>query len=163
MFRAPTVARTAAQAAAVLALLAVTGCGAEIDGAKISKDGESFKIETENGSVESSASLPKDFPSEEIPLVEGSILSTSSLDTEEARGYTVTMTHPSGSLTELADEASALLESAGYTDSGTMETGELIIRSFDNDAWTVSLTVTVSDNDNVISYTIAEKSAESAP
>lgn len=163
MFRIRTVTRTAAHAVVALTFVGVAGCGAEIDGAKFSKDGDSFKIETDQGSIESSASLPKDFPSDEVPLLEGTVLNASSLDTEDARGYTVTMTHEAGSLSELADQASALLEDAGYTDAGTMDSGDLIIRSYENAAWTVSLTVTVSDNDPVVSYTVAGKAPEATP
>lgn len=155
--------RTAiARLIAFLALFAVAGCGGATlgaGGAKVSNDGDTVKVETDEGSLESSASLPDDFPRAEIPLLDGDLMNVTSLDTEIERGFTVTMRVAGDSLLEIADRGSALLEDLGYVSLGAMDSGEAIIRSYENDAWAIGLTVTVSDQDPVVSYSIAARSS----
>jgi len=145
------------------AVVAVAGCGASVpgtDGANVSKKGDSIKVESDKGSFETSAKLPDDFPRDEVPILDGAIISATALNTETDKGFTVAMRVPAESVADAAGKAAALLEGAGFKDTGNMTTGELIIKSYENDTWVVSVTATVSDQEPVVSYTLSGKPAE---
>jgi len=154
---------SAAQILAVAALVAATGCGAEIpgtDGAKISKDGDSFKVETDQGSMESSASIPDDFPEDEVPLLDGKILNATSFNTDAERGYTIAMQVDGLSIQDAADQGAALLEEAGFVAEGSFDAGEMKLTTFNTDTWVVSLSASTGEDAVTVSYTVGEKSAE---
>lgn len=155
----PSVRLIAAAAAAAATLALATGCGGggvtvpTGEGkVKLNKDGDTYRVETENGSFVAGAELPDGFP-EDVPLVEGTVLSGSALDSPDGKGFTVAV-ETAGDAASVADEVKAGFAGAGYKTVNDSSAGGTAILGFESAAWTVVVGVNPGDRVTV-SYTVA--------
>lgn len=155
----------AAAAAAATALALTAGCGSDStsipssDGnVKVDKDGDSYKVETEDGSFAAGTELPDGFP-EDVPLIEGRVLSGSALDSEEGKGFTVAL-EAAGEVADVADKVKSAFTQAGYKTVSDSSAGGSAILGFESAAWTVVVGVNLGDPATV-SYTVARTTEKS--
>lgn len=160
--------------------LALTGCGGvEVDGVSVDKDGDKvtvktdegeatidvngedgeFSVESEDGSFAGGSELPDDFPSDEVPLVDGTVLSGFSSSSDGTEGYSVAMTADGSSASEVGEEAIAKLTAAGFEKTSEFKSGETEVYALTSDAWEVSVQVAGADDGEVtITYTVGTTS-----
>jgi hypothetical protein len=124
-------ARRAVTAVALLAALgAAAGCGNAVEGlaqdtveraienelgstADVQVDGDSFTVDTEDGSVTAgSGTVPDGFPAD-VPLVDGDITFSQTATTDGKRGWTVQVT-TTGEPDEVASAVADDLTAAGF-------------------------------------------------
>lgn len=154
-------------ATAVFSLGLVTGCGADkiaekatekaLEGAAqgsadvdLDDDG-GIKIETEDGALTVGQGLPEDFPTEEVPLPEGEVLSGMSM---AGQGWTVSLA-VDGAPDQVAPEVRALLESGGYEIESSTEAGAMTILQATNDTYVLTVSVGEDNGGTNVGYTVA--------
>jgi hypothetical protein len=126
MVRIPFAARALAPALAFTLLLSGCGAGDEIGerlteeaveeaaggDADVDIDEEGLTVTDENGdSTSIGTDLPEDFPVDDVPLMEGTVLAATAVD---GASYTVTL-EVEGAPEEVHEQALAMLTDAGYT------------------------------------------------
>ena len=153
-------------ATAVFSLALVTGCGAEkiaekatekaLEGAAqgsadidLDEDG-GMKIETDEGSLSVGQGLPEDFPSDDVPLPEGEVLSGMSMSGE---GWSVSLA-VDGAADDVVSQVSSMLDSAGYKTEATTQTGGMTILTTTNDTYAVTAAVIDDSGATNVSYTV---------
>ena len=162
-----------ALAGALLALPGLTACGGddlasglaeraveeagggEVD-VEVGDDGESFSItDGEGNTVASGQGLPDGFP-EEVPLLDEEILSGVSAGGASGEGWAVTMLSDRPAA-ELLEEATALLEDAGFSSEGqgSMSMGELQTVQLSDASWQVSVSVVDAGGEVTVQYLVA--------
>jgi hypothetical protein len=169
--------RTAAVLTAALALLGTaTGCGGTTDqlaeeaaeraaeaageDVELDVDGDSVTVESEEGSVTSTAGdeLPADFP-EDVPLVDGTVAFSQTLEVPDGTSWTVLL-ETTGSVPDITAAATQALEGAGFTiDSETTsetDEGTTTFVSAQRDDALVQVTVTTDGDVATASYTVVE-------
>ena len=120
-----------AGASSVVLTLALGACGAEDelaeqvaeeaveaagDGQEVDIEDDGVTVTDENGDEASiGTTLPESFPTEDVPLLEGTVVSATAVD----KSYTVLL-EVEGTPEEVQQEALALLSGAGYTDGTEM-------------------------------------------
>lgn len=168
MTRSPLVAATAVTT--LLAALALSSCSAEdlveraaersIENAAggeadidFDADSGSFSVDTEEGSFSTGTSLPDDFP-DDIPLVDGEVMSAASADDQGQRGFLVVM-YTDGSPEEAAAEAVSLLEAAGFAETEDLSamTG-LSAAQLGDDTYEVLVSAYPAADQTALQYTI---------
>ncbi|UFU03201.1 hypothetical protein LQF12_00890 [Ruania suaedae] len=158
---------------AAIALASVTGCSVESlveegferaveqgnDGENVDIDLDSenggFVVESDEGSFSVGGDLPADFPAD-IPLIEGEILSASSMQSADASGWAVQIQAEGEGAFDRAEQA---LRDAGFTEgeeSLSVAAGDLVMAGLVNDRWQVLLSAI--DTEGVVSYTVTELS-----
>lgn len=164
--------RTASSWLAVPVLaLALTGCadkvatsiteraveaGGENVDVDIDSDGGEVTVRGEGGEVFSTGrELPDDFP-DDVPLVDGEVISGVSTETPEGRGWAVSVEYD-GSAEAAVDDAISRLESAGFSTSqeGTMVMGEMRAAMLEGEKWSVSLTALESEQ-TIVQYVVVD-------
>lgn len=160
-------------ASALLSLGALSGCSADDISEKVGEelvenqlgDGADVDVDTDSGEVsikdgdgnsyEAGGDLPDDFP-DEVPLIEGTVLSAVSVTDQGRGGWSVALT-VDGSGDDAYAEAGAELESAGFTKDTEITSGsttgawskdtfEVLVSAFDN-----------GDGNATVSYTVSER------
>ena len=145
---------TAGAVAPALALvLAVSGCGAGDEiGEKLTEkaveeaaggdadvdiDDEGLTVTDEDGDTTSiGTDLPEDFPVDDVPLLEGTILASTAVD---GASYTVTL-EVEGTPEEIQEEALAVLTEAGFTSDSEMNSEGFFSSSLTKEGFEVSVT-----------------------
>ncbi|MFD0806391.1 hypothetical protein ACFQ0K_09870 [Nocardioides caeni] len=171
--RSATLRRTFAAGAAVTGMLLVTACSAEDIAEKATEkvvedqlgDGADVDVDTDNGEVRiddgdgnsyvSGDQLPDDFP-DEIPLVDGTILSGVAVDEAGGRGWSVAVqvdTDAQGAV----EEAARLLEEAGFELVTEIQAG-VPGAQLTNDTWGVVIAAyeDTSTDTAVVGYTVGD-------
>lgn len=158
----PSVRLVAATTAAAATLVLSAGCGGggvtipTADGnVQLEKDGDTYKVETEDGSFVAGTELPDGFP-ESVPLIDGKILSGSALDSPEGTGFTVAV-EVAGDGTAVSADIKAAFTEAGYKTVSDSSAGGSSILGFESEDWTVVVGVNPGDPATV-SYTVAPAS-----
>lgn len=129
--------------------------GGEVD-VEIGDGGESFSITDGEGNVVASGQgLPDGFPAE-VPLVDAEILSGVSAGGASGEGWAVTMLSDRPA-DELVDEATGLLEEAGFSaeGQGSMTMGELRTVQLADGTWQVSVTAIDAEGETSLQYLVA--------
>ncbi len=147
-------------ATAATALLTLTaGCGgdsATIDTGngkvKVEKDGDGVKVESKDGTLESGTKLPSDFP-KEIPLVEGKVISATSVKTDGKQGFVVGLSSKA-SAEDIANEAVTAFEKAGFETLTQTVSGNTAFLGFKSDKWEVAVSVS-SEGETTVSYIVS--------
>jgi hypothetical protein len=125
------------------------GIDADIDGTNINIEGTDFNVTT--------GELPKNFPVDEVPVVDGGILEGSY--TKASKTWTTTIeVGPAGGDKQAAyDEAAAKLTDAGATEvQAPVDNGTGIIGTYTSASYTINLTSTDS-NRIIINYVVSPK------
>ena len=164
-----------ALAAALPLLLGATGCGGtdeitdkavekalerQLEGAgegdvdiDFDSDSGDLKIETDDGTITAGGELPPDFPSDDVPLVEGQVVQAIG-GADGMGGFLIILERP-GSADEAMAEAVELLEEAGYTpDSDMVAAG---ITQLSSDAYDVVVAAADPSGTATVTYNIAKK------
>ncbi|EFQ81910.1 hypothetical protein HMPREF0063_12922 [Aeromicrobium marinum DSM 15272] len=147
------------------ALLALGACGTDSitipDGTggsvSVDTDDGDFSVETDEGSVVGGTDLPDDFPTDEVPLIDGTITSGTSVNDAAAgaNGFTVSV-QVDRSVADAADEAGELLLGAGFTSGGTMSSGDFSQGSYVGEKWQVVVSASPDfvDGKAVVTYIV---------
>ena len=132
--------------------LVLSGCGAEEklaekateeaieaagDGAEVDIDGDEMTVTDENGdSASIGTSLPEDFPSDDVPLLDGTIVSAT------ATGGTsfMVMMDVEGEPEAVHDEALGQLTGAGYSEDTDMSSEGYYATTMTKDGFRVGVT-----------------------
>lgn len=118
-------------------------------------DGE-FKVDTTDGGVVT-GELPEGFPTDEVPVVEGEILTGYYAKNPESWNVTIEVGPAGGDKTASYDEAEATLVDAGLdTTREKVDNGTAISGQYATDAYLVELAVTDS-NGIVVNYLVTPK------
>jgi hypothetical protein len=157
----------AAITAVVLAFtFTLTGCGSDTltekaieksTGDKVdidSKNGE-YKVKTEDGEFTTSQKLPDNFP-KDIPLVEGTIRNSTSVQDANTTGFSVMMS-PKDSASKAMADARAKLTAAGFKVTAETNAGNFQMIRLERADWDVAVQL-VEDKDSIISYMVTKKS-----
>lgn len=143
--------------------LGLTACGGDSisipDGqggsVSIDKSGDDeFTLENDEGTVTSGTKLPDDFPSDEVPLVEGTLISAVSVNQDDGRGFSAVI-QTSKSADEAFTEAVALLTDAGYESSAQFAASGSNLAGLEGPVYTVLVQQVDQGDGATISYTIA--------
>jgi hypothetical protein len=151
------------------ALLAVSlvGCGdiaenaaedaLEDEGIKADIDGSDIKIDTTDGGVVT-GELPKDFPIDEVPVVDGEILFGTYTKSSKTWDTTVEVGPAGGDKQAAYDEAEAKLLDAGATVvQEPIDNGSAIGGQYTNGGHTIDLAVT-DTNGIIVNYLVSPAS-----
>ena len=132
--------------------LAEEGVSADLDDLE---DGK-VNIDTTEGGVVT-GELPKGYPSDEVPVVDGEILAGTYTKNPATWNVTIEVGPAGGDKSAAYDEAEALLTDAG-ADNPTAKTdnGTSIFGQYTTESYAVDLAVTDS-NGIVVNYTVAPK------
>lgn len=161
----------AARAAAGFACIAVlaTGCSTESlleegveraieEGASGDADVEfdsdgSISVENEDGSFQvGGGDLPEGFP-DDVPLVEGEVLTSSRFVEGEETAWSVTLV-VEGAASSAFAAAHDELTSAGYDESQSVDSGSIRSATLDNGDFRVNLTALEGPDGATLSYTV---------
>jgi len=157
---------------ALLLSVAAVGCGLAEDAVK-NKAEEAAKSEgvdlnlddLEEGKVDIDTTdggatvgkLPKDFPTDEVPVVDGEVLGGTSTKNPPTWNATIEVGEAGGDKTAAFDAAEAKLVDAGLeTVTPKVDNGTGIFGEYTSDAYLVHLSVTDS-NGIVVTYTVSPK------
>lgn len=164
-----TTLRALAATATTALLLSTTACGgdevaerateeaieqlAEEEGVEVDvdQDGGEISVETEDGTITSGQGLPDGFPSDEVPLVDGTVVSGVGATGGPDEGFVVTLESDASAADAYAD-AAALLEGAGF--STDMEMGPTQ-GGWSSEAWSVFLAADDSAGTTTITYAVS--------
>ncbi|KAA1419219.1 hypothetical protein F0U44_12275 [Nocardioides humilatus] len=117
------------------------------------EDGQ-INIDTTDGGI-STGELPKDFPTDEVPIVDGEILGGTYTKNPATWNVTIKVDGAGGdknaAFDDAADKLSGLENPTAKTDNGTSIFGQYI-----SDSYVIDLAVTDS-NGVVVNYTVAPK------
>jgi hypothetical protein len=153
--------------AAALLAVSLVGCGNAIKN-KVEDDLKSQGIDADlddpsNISIEGSdfgvttGKLPKDFPTDEVPVVSGEILAGTYTKSGPTWNVTIKVDDAGGDKQKAYDTAEAGLTSAGATtDTPGTDNGTGIFGEYTTGSYTVQLAVTDS-NGIVVNYTVSPK------
>lgn len=121
---------------------------------KVDREDEEVTLDTEGGTVTSSSKLPKDFPSDKVPLIEGDVVSSISTSQTGGGGFNVVVSS-SKSAKDALDEAVALLTAAGYEKSGVFNDTSTDLAGLKSADYMVLVQVIDAGQGTTVSYTIA--------
>lgn len=121
--------------------------GGDVD---VEIDGDEVEIETDEGTMSVGQDLPEGFP-EEIPLVEGEIVSGASV---EGKGWTVSVQTDFATAKEAVAAARDEL-GGGWTASGEMDNPSMSLVGLAKGAYQLSLMSTAGDGGAIVLYTVA--------
>ncbi len=157
--------RVAALAATAALAFPLSACGGDSisvpDGkggsVKVDRSGEDFSIDTEDGSaVGSAGKLPDGFPTDDIPLVAGAVISGIGVNDGDQVGWNVVISPTSS---EAANGAFALMTESGFTQTSTMDANGTTIKSYSSDKWEVLVSVIDVEGDLTVTYAAAPASS----
>jgi hypothetical protein len=173
--RARRSTRTLLGLAAAGTLLLASGCGAEDVADRVAEkaienagggdadvdfdvDSGELKVETDEGSFSSGGSLPDDFPSDQIPLVDGDVIQAASSQQTGASGFVVLVMVDAG-VDEALAEAERLLLDAGYEGDPEMaEIPGMTVRQLTKAPYAVLLSGYEADGGTAVNYVISDDS-----
>jgi hypothetical protein len=152
---------------AVALTFAVSGCGAGDEVAEklteeaveeaaggdtdVDIDDDGLTVTDENGDQSSiGTDLPDDFPMADVPLVEGTVISSTAVD---GASYMV-MLEVEGTPEEVQDEALALLTDAGYTSGTEMNSEGYYASTLSKDGFEVGVTSMEGDSTAQVQYVV---------
>ena len=115
-------------------------------------DGDGVKVESKDGTLESGTKLPSDFP-KEIPLVEGEVVSATSVKTDGKQGFVVGLS-TKASAEDVANEAVTEFEKAGFETLTKTVSGNSAFLGFKSDKWEVAVSVG-SEGETTVSYIVS--------
>jgi hypothetical protein len=156
-----------AGASAIAFTLAVSGCGAaedEVaeqlteeaieqagDGTEVDIEGEDVTLTDENGDTSSiGTDLPDDFPVDDVPLLDGTIVSATGVAGES---YMVMM-DVEGEPESVHDEALAMLTDAGYADDTEMSSDGYYATTVTKEGFSVGVTSMAGDGVASVQYLV---------
>ena len=159
-------ARTLGLLAAGALLLATGACSAEDLADQVAEraienaagegaDAGEFKVETDEGTFSSGGSLPDDFPSDEVPLLDGEVLQAASSTQAGSAGYVVIVVVDEG-VEEAVEAANQRLLDAGFapdTDLAGIE--GLSVKTLSKAPYTVLLSAYDTGDGTAVNYTIS--------
>ena len=157
----------AASASAIAFTLAVTGCGAaedEVaeqlteeaieqagDGTEVDIEGEDVTLTDENGDTSSiGTDLPDDFPVDDVPLLDGTIVSATGVAGES---YMVMM-DVDGEPGALHEEAVGMLTDAGYTNDTEMTDDGYYATTMTKEGFSVGVTSVAGESATSVQYVV---------
>jgi hypothetical protein len=152
---------TAGLAAAVL----VSGCGSDERTAEqameessgreldVDIDDDEVRVETDEGELSVGQSLPEDFPVDEVPLLDGAVMSATAM---AGRGWVVNL-EVGTEVGEAAEEGKQRLAVAGFEVVSESSTPELVSVFLTNDGYDVSLSTTATESGTQATYTVSAK------
>lgn len=136
------------------------GGNGEVD---IDVDGEDgFKVESSDGSFEvGSTSMPDDFPTDSVPLVEGELVNTARMTEGEDTTWSVTL-RVDQAPGEAYAAARGALESAGFTANQTTESDSYSNAVMEGNGFTVMVSSVPdsSEGGGVVSYQVSTASSQ---
>lgn len=125
------------------------GIDADIDGSDINIEGTDFNVTT--------GELPKDFPIDEVPVVDGEILEGTYLKNSKTWNTTIEVGPAGGDKQAAYDEAAAKLTDSGAdTVQEPIDNGTAISGVYASASHTITLAVTDSTG-IVVNYTVSPK------
>ncbi|MEV5819730.1 hypothetical protein ABUL04_09045 [Micromonospora harpali] len=158
--------RFASLSAALVTGILLTGCGSVTipiptgDGGSVEVDTNGdggVTIDGDGGSVSTGSGLPKGFPADEVPVIEGRVTAAVAIkQADGTQGYTFSVV-VDGDVASAADKASGLLTDAGYELENSLESPESVVRSLGSDAWLVVITVAAVEQGSGVNYTVATR------
>ena len=150
------------------ALLAfsLVGCGnlveeaaedaAKEEGVDLDIDGDEIQVDTTDGGA-SVGELPKDYPADEVPVVDGEILGGTYTKNPATWNVTIEVGEAGGDKAGAYDEAEAVLTDAGLeTTREKLDNGTGISGQYTSASYVVELAVTDS-NGVVVTYLVSPK------
>ncbi|WP_300403967.1 hypothetical protein [Nocardioides sp.] len=173
--RARRSTRTLLGLAAAGTLLLASGCSAEDVADRVAEkaienagggdanvdfdvDSGELVVETDEGSFSSGGSLPDDFPSDQIPLVDGDVIQAASSQQTGASGFVVLVMVGAG-VDEALSEAEQLLLDAGYEGDPEMaEIPGMTVRQLTKAPYAVLLSGYEADGGTAVNYVISDDS-----
>ncbi len=152
--------------AAVLVAFSLVACSSPTDKAEDAlrdqgisadlDDPSNIEIEGTDGGV-STGKLPKDFPTDEVPVVDGEVLAGTFTKNPQTWNATIKVGEAGGDKAAAYDAAEAKLVDAGLeTVTPKADNGSSIGGQYTSASWTVVLAVTDS-NGIVVNYTVSPK------
>lgn len=157
--------RSSRPAASVLTVLLTAGllsaCGADDFSiptpggeVKVDRDGDEVRIETDEGSlVTGSGALPEGFPADDVPIVEGEIISGASINGQDSQGFSV-LVNVDGDLETVVAQATGLLEGAGFDEQSQTSAEGFALRSYTSDTYALTVSATELDGVTSVQYTV---------
>lgn len=142
----------------------LAGCGSVSipiptgDGGSVTVDTDGdVTVNGDQGSIGTGSGLPKGFPTDEVPVIEGPVAGGVAVkQADGTQGYSFAVT-VDDDVDSAADRASALLTDAGYTLESSMDGPEAAVRSLGSDAWIVVLTVAKGEQGTGVNYAVASR------
>jgi hypothetical protein len=146
---------------AVILALALTACGG----------GETKKNDTAAGSpspsqarttslppgrVKIAHGLPTGFPTDEIPLLDATVVTGAAGEPGSRYAWSVVM-QPDGDIRQIAREAGKKLEDAGYRRGPGTDLDSLQVERYANDKYQVGVTVVKTGDGNTVTYVVSNK------
>jgi hypothetical protein len=114
-------------------------------------DDGGIKIKTEDGELAVGQGLPEDFPTGEVPLPEGEVVSGMSM---AGQGWTVSIA-VDGAPDQVASQVRSLLVAGGYQIEASTEAGATTILTATDDTYALTVSVTEDNGDTNVGYTVA--------
>ena len=155
-----------AGASAVVLSLAVSACGAEDelaeqvaeeaveaagDGQDVDIEEDGVTVTDENGEEASiGTTLPDDFPVDDVPILEGTVISATAVD---GASYMV-MLEVDGSPEEVHQEALSMLSDAGYADGTDTNAEGYYASTLSKEGFEVGVTSMAGDGSTQVQYVV---------
>lgn len=108
------------------------------------------------GKVRVVEGLPAGFPTDEVPLLDGKIVSGARGEPGSQIAWSVVL-QPEGDIEDIVAAASAKLSDAGFALAGQTDLENLQVRQYQNAGYQVGLTVAATQEGNTVTYVVAEK------
>jgi hypothetical protein len=129
---------------------------AKEEGVDLDIDGDDIKVDTTDGGVVT-GELPKGFPTDQVPVVDGEILFGTYTKSSKTWDTTVEVGPAGGDKAAAYDEAEAKLLDAGATvTSEKVDNGSAIAGQYTNGEHTIDLAVT-DTNGIIVNYLVSPK------
>lgn len=132
------------------------GVEADVD---IDSDDGSVSVEGEDGSFSSSTRMPDTFPVDEVPLIDGEVVTGTTIEDDGGQVWTVAL-EVDGTAEEAFDTALSLLKSAGFTVEFESRSDLGYTAHLQSGAHAVNLTASAhQDEAPTVSYFVGDPSA----
>ncbi|WP_144082772.1 MULTISPECIES: hypothetical protein [unclassified Micromonospora] len=158
--------RLALLSVALVASALLTGCGSVTipiptgDGGSVEVDTNgdgSVTVNGDGGSVTTGSGLPKGFPADEVPVIEGRVTGAMAIkQADGTQGYTFVVV-VDDDIASATDKASGLLTDAGYKLENSVDSPGSTVRSLGSDAWMVVITVAAAEQGSGVNYVVATR------
>lgn len=101
--------------------------------------------------------LPAGFPVDDIPLIDAEVINGTVGEPGSPYAWSVVL-QPDGDIADLADDAAARLEAAGFTAGAKQEQENLQVRDYRNADYRVGFTATESSDGVIATYVVSKLS-----
>lgn len=128
------------------------------DDLSVDRDGDEVKVESSDGSLSVGDELPADFPTDDVPLIEGTIQQGTTYSAGESVGWSVGVLHDAPVPATL-ERVAAEFTDAGFEELNRFSADDGAVLGVMREDYTVQVSFADQDDGTLVVYTVARSAA----